>query len=208
MRNLTDKQFLLLVFLFSMWCQSLRAQQRDIDTVMTEEGPDGTFYSIVENPVGKPFFGNSLYTGLNYTWGRSNQFGIDLGRTLGRGVCGGGGCYVSMLSWGANYTYARKQDFEDHLVGVFTEFSAFPLPLASARLDLQYSILHSDWVVRPALGLSFFALDVLYSYGFSFGPSSNMYHHGLTLRIKGIFWPRNWQKRAYQFVPADQDKSH
>ncbi|MBK8342747.1 MAG: hypothetical protein IPL12_05080 [Bacteroidetes bacterium] len=48
--------------------------------------------------------------------------------------------------------------------------------------------------MRPSVGLSLFAIDILYGYSFLLDGEENLFKHVFTLRLKYFINNKNWQK--------------
>ncbi len=185
-----------IVFIIVFTLVSIQGITQTLDTLLVTGGITGdSMYLITENRLEKnKFFGNSWYTGLAYNRSKENEFSASFGRSYVKVFTSGGGTHISLKSWGFNYSNILKKEKNYHTTGAFTEWSAFPIPPATARIEYFYDITSKSHYMRPAVGISFLHLDILYNYSFMLHGETNQYKHGLTLRAKHIFPYKKWQK--------------
>lgn len=153
-----------------------------------------TFYIVHENVAKSKLWGNSWYTGLSYTLAYRHEFMGSFGRTYGNMFSSGGGFNIFTSSWGVSFAHYQRREFSSQTVGIFGEVSNFFLPPATARVDYLYDINSKSHYLRPSVGLSFFAFDLLYNYSFLLHGDENQFQHGVTIRFK--FYPnnKNWEQ--------------
>lgn len=143
----------------------------------------------IENKIKNKFWGNSTYLALGVTFAKRANFDISLGRTSGVSHFGHNYFLLKATSWGAGYGFTKAYNELKHTVRVFYEFSFFPSAIIGnmgLRGDYIYNINDKQHYFRPSAGWSFIFMDVLYSYSFLLNnsPVSNLYKHGITLRLK------------------------
>ena len=153
-----------------------------------------TFYIIHENVAKNKLLGNSWYFSTSYNYSKTNEFDINIGRTLGTSMCGGAGCFYSIRSWGVGYGLTNKLSSTNQVVKAFWEFSLFYFPPVGLRADYIYDITNNTHYLRPSAGLSLFYVDIFYNYSFNVSGTDNLFKHGVTLRIKYFHKQKNWQK--------------
>ncbi len=153
-----------------------------------------TFYIVHENIPKHKLWGNSWYTGLGYNWSTSHEFSANFGRTYGIGFGSGGGFNFRTYSWGIGYSYYQRRKETGQTISAFAEISNFYFPPATARMEYLYDFERQSHYLRPAFGLSFFALDLLYNYSFLLNGSDNRFKHGFTVRLKYYLNNQNWEQ--------------
>lgn len=183
------RSFLLLLTVVLISCTGNAQHHHHGDSVERD-----TFYIVHENVAKNKFWGNSWYTGLSYTLAYRHEFMGSFGRTFGSSFGSGGGFNIFTSSWGVSFAHYQRRDFSSQTLGLFAEVSNFFLPPATARVDYLYDFRNNAHYVRPSVGLSFFAFDLLYNYSFLLHGQKNQLQHGITIRFK--FYPnnKNWEQ--------------
>ncbi len=153
-----------------------------------------TFYIIHENIPKSKVWGNSYHISAAYNLSRTNEFDINIGRTYGSSMCGGGGCYFNIRSWGLGYGLATNGSYTKHLVKAFWEYTFFPLPPAGVRAEYIYNITDNTHYLRPSVGISLFRFDVFYNYSFNLNGIANNFRHGVSFRVKFFHRKKNWER--------------
>ncbi len=179
--------FLLLV----LTGNQLQAQRTD----SLNAHPD-SFYIIHENIPKSKFLGNSWNIAVARNFSHTSELNVQIGRTYGSSFCGGAGCIYTMKSWGAGYSWARKNGRSADMVNVFGELSFFYFPpiAATFRGDYLYDITNKTHYLRPSVGLNVFFIDFLYNYSFKLNGNTNLFKHGFTIRLKYFHKIKNWEK--------------
>ncbi|MCB9230609.1 MAG: hypothetical protein H6581_03055 [Bacteroidia bacterium] len=183
--------FLLAGLLF--WASRGVAQVRDSTLVVGGLSGD-TLHIIHENIPRSRFWGNSWYGGLSYNLSRSHEFTANFGRTFGNGFYSGAGFNLRMNSWGVGYSRYYKGVSSGQTVSAFGEISNFFLPPGTIRLDYIYDFTGGNHLLRPAIGLNLFAVDLMYCYSFKIIGPNNPFRHGFTAKFKFYFGQKHWQK--------------
>lgn len=170
--------------------------QRTDSTQAIGSIPSDSLYIIHENIPKSYIWGNSWSASTSYNLCKINEFDVNIGRTYGSSMCGGGGCVFSMRSWGAGYGLSIKNGQPLQMVKAFWEscFFYFPPFSAGVRADYIYDITNKTHYLRPSAGLSLFYIDLFYNYTFNVNGTDNLFKHGLTLRLKYFHKQKNWQK--------------
>jgi len=170
--------------------------QIGVPTDTTINAHHDSTYTIRENVPKSKFWGNSWHFSAAFNWNEQNEFDVNVGRTYGVSSCSGGGCVYSMRSWGLGFGIANKNGQSTQLAKAFWEQCIFYFPPISAgiRGEYMYDIGNRSHYIRPAAGLSLFALDLFYNYSFNLSNTPNLFKHGVTFRIKYFHRTRNWQK--------------
>lgn len=182
----------ILILFMMMVGFSLNAQRTD--SVMSVGSITGdTTWIITENKLKHTFFGNSWYTGISYNFSRSSEYAINIGRTYGKSFCGGGGCYMSMRSWGLGYALTYRDGIRFQTIHAFAEWAAFPFPPAGLRAEYLYDLGTGQSYFRPSVGLSLMVLDIFYNHSFLLSSGSNNYRHGVVIRLKYYLRTKNWE---------------
>ena len=183
----------ILAVLITFWLFPAFSQHRDSTMAIGGITRD-TFYIIHENIPEHKLWGNSWYTGLAYNLSYSHEFSANFGRTYGVEFGSGGGFNFRTYSWGIGYSYYRHKEETGQIISVFAEVSNFYVPPATARIDYLYDLDRKAHYLRPAIGLSFFAFDLLYNYSFLLSGTDNRFKHGFTIRLKYYLNHKNWEK--------------
>lgn len=163
------------------------------DSLDIHDHSHDSIYIVHENIPKNKFWGNSWYTGLSYNLSKSHEFGVNFGRTYGISFGSGGGFNITTISWGLGYSYYQKRDVNGQTISAFGEFSNFFLPPATGRVDYIYDLGEHAHYLRPSIGISFFAFDVLYNYSFKLYGKTNEFKHGLLIRFKYYINNKNWE---------------
>ncbi len=154
-----------------------------------------TFFIIKENVPQSKLWGNCWHFAASYNRCLGNEFDVNMGRTYGSYFCSGGGCMYKTYSWGLGYALNSFESEYHHLAKVYYEHTFFYFPPISygLRMEYFYDFNQNSSYIRPAIGLSFIYLDILYNYSLPLNTDDNMYNHGVTLRIKLFQKLSNWQ---------------
>lgn len=91
-----------------------------IDSTHTHaEGARDSSYFIHENVPKSKFLGNSWYFATSYNLSKTNEFDFNVGRTYGKTLCGGAGCYYWISSWGLGYGLTNKNGKQSEAIKAF-----------------------------------------------------------------------------------------
>ncbi len=159
-------------------------------------------YMITDNLMSKnKFWGNSWLFAADYNVSKPNesavkidvdhQVGINIGRCYGKSFGGGGGVYITLASWGLGYSRLFKEENQDYVSG-FVEVSAFPVPPVVFRMEYIGATNFQEHYIRPSIGLSFLALDLMYNYSIGF-QTEKKFTHGFSLRFKLYKGSKKWE---------------
>lgn len=181
------------VFSFTLITNPVFSQVEDTTHVHNHNTPD-TFYIIHENVPKTKLLGNSWYAGAAYNRSACTEYSANIGRTYGTTFASGGGFNLSMKTWGIGYSYFYTNEYNSQSISAFAEISNFFLPPGTVRLDYFYDFENNSNYVRPSVGLSLFAIDILYGYSFLLNGEENLFKHVFTLRFKYFINNKNWQK--------------
>ncbi len=154
-------------------------------------------YIIVENEVNNKAWGNTWYTAVGYNFSSQNALDANIGRTYARYFVSGGPTVIQLNTWGVGYEQAFKKGDNLQAVKGFYEYSLFVFPPFSftVRGEGIYELTEQSSYLRPAVGLNFIYLDLLYNYSFKLSGEQNQFGHGFTVRGKIVFPSSKWEKR-------------
>lgn len=170
---------------------NVSAQQTD-----TLNAHRDSFYTIHENVPKSKFLGNSWNIAVARNVSYTSELNVQIGRTYGSSYCGGAGCIYTMKSWGAGYSWARKNGRSANTINAFREYSFFYFPpyAITFRGDYVYEITNKTHYLRPSAGFNLFFIDFLYNYSFKLNGNTNLFKHGFTIRLKYFHKLKKWEK--------------
>lgn len=154
-----------------------------------------SIYMVHEHPVKNKIWGNSWNLMTAFSLNKTTELSLNIGRTYGKSFCGGAGCFsqISSLGLGYHVTFLKNQT-PHQLASAFWEYTFFYFPPVGVRAEYIYDITSRQHYLRPSLGLSFFAFDILYNYSIKLNGEENRFGHGVTFRIKLFRKIDNWEK--------------
>jgi hypothetical protein len=136
--------------------------------------------------------GNSWTVSGSYSRSKVNELGVEVGRTYGDYSF-----HPVPLWMTSTYGFGVRNAFLDGsqsaVMGNF--FYEMDVVIFALRADYMYDFTNRQSYIRPAIGLSFCFVDILYNYSFCLNGNS-MFKHGFTIRINGFFPISNWDHRA------------